>query len=548
MKIILIAPEAYYLPVGMAFISAALKRAGHEVDVCYHGRHLDFLVKPGKRYDFIGTGGMSSQLAVMRQIRQIAVGYGAKFICGGPIISADPLVMAEMVGVDYGVVGEGEETVVELFDCLDRGDEPRGIAGLVYRVDGKYIQTGARTTFLDIDTLPRPDLESFGYAERLEMARPTDVYYLDIFDYPREYPLITSRSCPYSCTFCYQPENRRYRVRDIDDVINEIRDVIHKHRINIISVYDELFHAKDERLIEFCEKFKALRETIPWDVRFLCQARVTHMTDALLEKLADAGCFMISYGIESYSRHILESMRKKITPEQIDKTVSATLAHGISVQGNFLFGDPKETIETAQETLDYWRTHLDFGIVLYWIIPIPGSAVHRYALKKGLLGELEDFLLHRYFKPINFTGMSNRDFYEVGRRVFQHKMLCCDWQTPIKVTRTSVKIKCPHCHSEMHYKNYPNKTYRFQAMLYCRNCRRRFYGAAPLYKLYAQIIGRMVFNPWVYKRYVEFYEFLRRGKRFGQNLLRKMRHSFSGQSTGMDVHTMREESRIGKNV
>lgn len=544
MKILLIAPDSYYLPVGMAYISAALKRAGHAVDACYYGRHSDFLARSGNRYDFIGSGGMSSQLAVMRRIRQIAADHRAGFICGGPIISADPAVMAEMIGIDYGVVGEGEETIVELFECLERGDEPGEIAGLVYRNGGQYVQTAPRTKFGDINALPRPDLESFGYAERLDLARPTDVYYLDIFDHPREYPLITSRSCPFSCTFCFQPEGRRYRVRDIDDVMNEIREAVFKYRINIVSVYDELFHAKDARLIEFCDKFKALRETVPWDVRWLCQARVTRMTDALLEKMAGSGCFMISYGIESYSRTILKSMRKKITPEQIDKAVAATLAHGISVQGNFLFGDPEETIETAQETLDYWRTHQNYGIVLYWVIPIPGSAIHRYAQKNNLLGDLEDFLLNRYYKPVNLTGMSNRDFYEVRRRVFQHKMLYVDWQTPIKATSTSIKIECPHCHSVMHYKNYPNNTYRFQAMFYCRSCRRRFYGAAPLFKRYAQIIGRTMLNPWVYRLYVEVYEFIRRGR----NFLWKIGYSFGNRLRGEDVRLNREESQIGKNI
>ena len=80
MKILLIAPESYYLPVGLAFISAFLKEGGHDVDACYIGEHDQYLKNGVERYDFIGTGGMSSQLRVVKSIREIASNYGCKFI------------------------------------------------------------------------------------------------------------------------------------------------------------------------------------------------------------------------------------------------------------------------------------------------------------------------------------------------------------------------------------------------------------------------------------------------------------------------------------
>lgn len=520
MKILLVAPDTSYLPLGMAFISASMKRSGHDVDCCYYGDHPSYLRRDGNRYDFIGSGGMSSQLVVMRRIRSIAVDHGAGFLCGGVIISADTEKMSALIGLregDYGIVGEGELTVVELLAGLSRQENLDHIEGLVFYRDGRYIQTPPRYHHPDINSLPRPDIESFGYERRLDAARPSDVYYMDIFDHPREYPLVTSRTCPFSCTFCYQPSRRKYRVRDLDDVFVELEESVHRYRINLVGIYDELFHLRDDRLLDFCRRFEAFRKTVPWDIRWSCQARVTNITDEILAAMAKSGCFGISYGIESASQPILDSMRKKISFEQIDRVVSATIRHGISVQGNFLFGDIEETIDTAQQTLDYWKTHPDYGIVLYWIIPVPGSSVYHYAMEHGYLGDLEDFLINRYFMPVNFTKLSDSAFYEIGRRVFQYKMLYIRWQLRKSRTEDSVTFDCPFCDSENIYKNYNNSRFYFQSMFYCRQCRRRFYGADRVYRLYAWIMGHIMFVWPMYRFYVSVNYVLRRVKK-------KLRH------------------------
>lgn len=524
MKILLIQPESYYLPVGMAFISASLKRAGHVVDTCHVGKHEKFLIGGEGRYDFIGTGATSSQLRPVRDVLKIARDYGCKFLCGGPIISADPLVMAKMVGVDYGVIGEGEDTVVELLACLDQGKEPTDVRGIVYLKDKKYVMTPPRLKEPDMDTLPKPDLDGFDYPRLLDEATPHDVYYLDCHDYPREYPLITSRTCPFGCTFCFQPENRTYRVRDIDDVIEELREVVLKYRINIVTIYDELFHARDERLVEFSEKFKIFRETIPWEIGWSCQARVSRMTDELLATMRDSGCYMISYGIESYSEKVLDSMNKRIKREKIDNVVSSTIRHGMSVQGNFIFGDLAETVDTAQETLDYWEAHQDYGIVLYNLIPIPGARVHHVARERGLLGDLEDFLLNRYYEPINLTSMETYEYLEMRRRVFVSKLTYTGVkaQRPIKTGKRMLKVKCPHCEAENTYKNFPLSTFRiaFQTMTYCRSCRRRFYTVSMVYRVYAFVVCFVLRNVKIYNVYNKAYLHLRPIYRAIRNLVR----------------------------
>lgn len=579
MKILLIAPESYYLPVGLAFISASLKRGGHEVDTCYIGQHDEFLGRQGERFDFIATGGMSSQLHIMRTARDIAREYGCKFVCGGPIISADPLTMARLIRPDYAVVGEGETTILELLKCLESGGELDAVQGVIYQKDGDFVKTPERVDFPPIDAIPRPDLDGFGFAERLDRARPFDVYYLDLFDNPRDYPLITSRTCPFSCTFCFQPENRKYRVRDLDDVIDELRDVVFKYRINVVTIVDELFHAKNSRLIEFCEKFKAFRETVPWDLRWSCQARVAHMTEELLDKMSDSGCFMISYGIESYSETVLKSMRKNIKPEMIDSVIPATLRRGISVQGNFIFGDTAETLDTAQETLDYWRAHPEYGIVLYHLLPVPGSAIYHLARKKGLLPDLDDFLINRYFAPQNLTSMSYLDYMEMRRRVLRHELLFTKWQAPLRISRTSVEVRCSHCSAVNHYRNCENNPLFFHTMTYCRSCRLRYFiGSAP-YRAYAQIVGHLVFHVYLYIAYLHAFPLLRAAyrsvRRFfrgdwgdrktaaslglplpaasapevgGTTAIPLRELASSRRRGGIDVKAMREASRIKSNV
>ncbi len=263
--------------------------------------------------------------------------------------------MSRALNADYSIIGEGEEAIVDLLSCLENNDNLSMVKGICYLDNGNYFLTEERKQINDLDSIPWPDYESFNYNNHLASMKPTDQYYYDIFDYPREYPLVASRSCPFLCTFCYHPSGNKYRQRSVDSIMEELKERIPKYKINIVGIYDELFSNNKERLYEFCRRFKEFADTLPWEVKWGCQMRVDSLDEKLLETMKDSGCFMVSYGFESYSPKILKSMKKYIKPEQIHNAIHKTLDKGISIQANFIFGDVAETMDTAMETLNFWK-------------------------------------------------------------------------------------------------------------------------------------------------------------------------------------------------
>jgi len=161
-------------------------------------------------------------------------------------------------------------------------------------------------------------------------------------------------------------KNKNFRIRSISNFIKEIEFLVDKYNINELDLLDDMFAANKNRLFEFCEMIKPLK--LPWQ----CQMRVNVADIDLLKTMKDAGCCLISYGFESGSPRVLKSMRKGISTEQIERAIEANLKAKITIQGNFIFGDPAETIETMKETIKFARKYkslfLGFGMVK--LIPV----------------------------------------------------------------------------------------------------------------------------------------------------------------------------------
>jgi len=271
--------------------------------------------------------------------------------------------------------------------------------------------------------------------------------------------------------------------------------MIPKYHINLISIYDELFSNNIEWLREFCARMKEFLAKLPWECKWGCQMRVDKINDEMLKMMKNSGCYMVSYGLESYSSIVLKSMKKHITPEQIDRAIKLTLKNGLSVQGNFLFGDPAETWQTAKETLDYWKKNLEAGIMLTFVNPYPGTEIYRQCLERAIIKDKTNFIANQIFDVINITEkMSTRKFAGLWATVSEARSkyrvygVCKDLQSREDGT-VELLIQCPHCRQMIEYKNYliPSKYYYF-LMMYCRSCRRRFFIASGLCKIATRML------------------------------------------------------------
>ena len=498
MKILMICPKYNLFPVGIAYVSSSLKKAGHDVHCHVYENPEKLREILGGNFDLAATGGLSIQFETIKEIINVVKSTNTRIIIGGGIVTSEPELISRALKVDYAVIGEGEVAVVQLLDCLTQNGDLSSVDGIGYFEGEKYIQTKVRKENNNLDDLPYPDFGGLNYIDFLDNSRSSDVYYGDIYDNPREYPLVASRSCPFLCTFCYHPIGNKYRQRSIKSIMEELKIVIPKYKINIVGIYDELFSYNERRVYEFCREFKEFTSTLSWEVKWLCQLRVSGLKDELLDTMKEAGCYMICFGFESYSQVILKSMKKGTTPEQIHHALHATLDRDISLQAGFIFGDKAETLQTAKETLDFWKDHLEAGAMLGFIKPYPDSEMYRHCIRKGLIKDRLHFIENDLNKILNMTELSDDEFFKIRSLVFRYSH-----GYPISAIVRSTKsdtlvIKCPYCREIVRYSNFEVTGRLFRRIMYCRNCRKRFLAVTRLSYLVNKLIG-VISTPGIYR-------------------------------------------------
>ncbi|MCX6746790.1 MAG: radical SAM protein [Candidatus Pacearchaeota archaeon] len=506
MKILIIVPKynlstkkdyTYNFPFGLGYISSTLKKAGYVVD-CINLNHINGNVEEiissylrNKNYEYILTGGNALLFSQFQKIIQtIRKNSSSKIVLGGPIITSEPELMFSSLIPDFAVHGEGEETILNLLRTIEKGKEISKVKGIVYQNKDKIVITPVREPIKDIEKIPYPDFDGFDFQKQLENLHCNDSWNFQAQDFPRTYPLLGSRGCPFNCTFCWHSE--RYRARSIKDIMKEIEWAINKFKINNLVIYDDCFGADKKRVREFCKEIKKLFKKTGVSLIWNSQYIVSNVDAEILKVMKDAGCEMVGYGFESFSPIVLRSMRKPITPKQIDFALKETLKVNMGVQGNFIFGDPVETKETAKETLDYWKKNAQAQITLGFVQPYPGSDLYKYCLKKGMIKDKLAYIQNQMGSDsrINMTEkMSDKEIQELSDSLLVLFSRYAKFVKPISMKKMkknvyAFEIKCPYCYKKLLYKNcfIPNKfTYGFH--LTCRNCHMRFVLVSAIQKI-----------------------------------------------------------------
>lgn len=505
MKILFVVPKinsdnrVYYLyPIGIGYLSAYLKSKGYSVrivDLNYYKDHYKALINCFKEesYQIVCTGGLSTYYLALKNLISLIriVSPESVVVVGGGIVSTEPELSFQNLKPDYAVYGEGEATLYELIKCIENGIDVRGIKGVVFRNDdGNITITEKRPVLKDLDSLPFPDYDGLNITTFLERQH-SDGFLYYMHDSPRVMYVMASRSCPMSCTFCYDPAGNIYRQRSIENFFSEIDLLIDKYNINGLVVFDELLAADKERLYQFCETIRAYK--IPW----LCRLRVDNVDEASLQLLKYSGCCYINYGIESAHDSILASMNKKTTINQIETALDLTRKAGIGFTGNFIFGDPEETEETANETLRWWRKYHYYNLNMGYILPYPGSQFYKTCVSRSL-GFDKIRNLEKNCPVVNISKMSQDSFVGLEARM---KSLIEEYRIYGKPTQFfqyhgyddmreghiyNFDVQCPHCDSINQYRRFylPGDISR----IICRWCNQRYDIYIPYMKYKSQFI------------------------------------------------------------
>lgn len=385
--------------LGLMWIAAVLQKAGHKVEVIdmdvLNLTEGEFTRQLRERtYDYLCTGGMITAWNFLRFTCDYVkkVHPHVTVVVGGGVVTSTPESFLSVAMADIGVIGEGEETVLEIIDAVENKRSLGMVHGIVYRENGKIVRTRERMPIEDLDTIPFPAWDLFDVKNTY--SRYPSCH--SLFKAKRLGSIYTNRGCPFQCTFCYT--DKRVRQRSVSNVIEELKELKDRYGIRHIMIADDLFVVRKERTIEFCEALIKNKLGLTWSATGRCNI----VEPNFLRIMKRAGCDFMGLGIESGSESVLKLMKKNQTPKQIIEAVRMVRDAGIVPGGTFILGMPGETCQTIRETVNLYkeinryRAHVNR---FFFATPYPGTPLYAQMCAKG---KIKDEI--RYFELLSERG------------------------------------------------------------------------------------------------------------------------------------------------
>lgn len=433
MKILLIAPPFNlfkdlvnnFFPIGLAYLAANIKQLGHEVkifeaDSFSQIASLDFadeyrrndlykaaindLTQPAWqqirhllaqfRPELVGITSMTPHIASALNVATLCKEYNPDLpvVLGGPHPTVSPEQCIAQPAIDYVVRGEGEIAFRELVQAIDaHGQGMSHIQGLSYKHDGQIIHNPDSKFIQDLENLPFPARE--------DLMNPQNYTSEDMG------VILTSRGCPFHCTYCYHPWRGNVHFRSIDNVIEEIKLVKKDYGTIQFAIKDDTFTVNRKHVTEFCEKMIRENLNINWD----CTTRVDCIDNELLTLMIRAGCNVVKVGVETGSQKILKEIEKGITFDQIRQAARLFNKHNIFWSAYFMMGLPQETEEDILQTYKFLREINPFYASLGVYEPFRHTKLFDLGVEMGLL--------YPEVAVEHFYQVRHKDYYFVDPRI-----------------------------------------------------------------------------------------------------------------------------------
>lgn len=370
------------IPLSLCYLAAYLHDRGHRAAIC------DLALEPNPEvalakalFEFkpklVGISSYTPNVELAAKFAGLVKEQapGTSVVLGGFHASALPeQTLREFPVFDYVVVGEGEQTLVELLECLQIGGDPATVQGLGYRRDNEFFLAEPRPLIEDLDTLPFPDRGLVSLARYI--PDPGNYWQLPSTG------ILYSRGCPFHCAFCSKSVfNDKIRYRRDDCFIAEINQCIEDHGIHDFRLEDEAPTINVKRIRSMCEALIANERAITWN----CYSRVDTIDEQTMRLMKRAGCYHITYGIESAIPETLARIDKKLDLAKAMETVNLTKKLGIECKANFIIGFPWETAAQMRQVIRYAKRLSPDLITFNLFKPLPGSRLYEELNKSGRL-------------------------------------------------------------------------------------------------------------------------------------------------------------------
>ncbi|MCJ7664930.1 MAG: B12-binding domain-containing radical SAM protein [Desulfobacterales bacterium] len=392
-------------PLGLAYLGAALEAAGVEV------RLLDLVIFPYSKKmlesvlqdfspQFVGSTAVTMTFDHAAEVIKDVKGIDPSIwtVMGGPHVTFCAMeTMRAVPELDFICLGEGEDAIVQLIREAENGCHWHNVKGCVYRQGSEVHSTGFRDAIPDMDAVPTPARALIPLGRYRALHMPIS--------------MTTSRGCPFQCIFCVgrRMVGPRVRYRSPARVVDELEylTALNFHQINIA---DDLFTANKKRCLGVCDEIIARKLKAKWT----CFGRVDTVSPVILERMKQAGCDAICFGVESANAAILKTIKKGITTQGVLAAVAMCRHAGITPHASFILGLPGETPETLKETTDFGKRLKDRGAFcgFHLLAPFPGTEVHEEHDRLGIKILTSDWSQYHANRAIVETPSVNREMLD----------------------------------------------------------------------------------------------------------------------------------------
>lgn len=362
-------------PLGILYIATLLKENGHAVQVFDPWADDDRFIEKVVNFapDMIGLSFLTTQYRrakdILSKVRPRIP--DAKYFAGGIHSTALPEEVLKNLSLDFVVLGEGEETTLE----VSQKENLNNISGIAYMENGNFVRNSPRPPISNLDALPIPDRSLLDYERYLIPPGPFRGTYCK-----RAATIISSRGCPYRCIFCGSSTlmfGFKTRRRSVQNVIEEIDYLYNRYHIDGLYFLDDTFTLSPSWVEEFCESFKSRNYRIKWGG----QARVNTVNFRLLKKMKEAGCCQVDYGVESGSDKVLKILKKGTNVEMIKEAFRISHLVGLRPTATFMIGNPGEEMEDIEKTLKIAKAIRPHHVKFLYLTPFPGTEIFNMAKK-----------------------------------------------------------------------------------------------------------------------------------------------------------------------
>lgn len=389
--------------LGTGYLASGLRAKGHVVDLV----HCDYLrIGPEafearvlrSRPDVVGFTVVTMAYQVVRDIcrRLRRKGFKNPIVLGGPHASALPELTLRQVECDALITNEGDVAFPLLVEALEAGRSLSTVPGVTWLgADGKMVVNPRPPVIDDLDTIPFPAWDLMP-----PKTFPPAPHQLFFRRFPTA-PIMTSRGCPYPCTYCASQGTwgRSWRYRSVDNVMEEITLLVKKYGVRELHFEDDELAGDEDRLVELCERIASANLDLVWS----CPngIRTNAMNDRIAKAMARAGCYEVGLGIDVPAREQMKRVKKPRKPDQAQKAVDTIRRHGMEARGFWLLGIDTDTEADVKHTIDFALSlPTEFGAFGVHAI-LPGSPDFDTFMATGVDLENFDWSQLSYFKARN---------------------------------------------------------------------------------------------------------------------------------------------------